>query len=116
DRVAECAADFDAGNSRLLLRGRDRHGRQYLSARSRRRAYANAMVVRSQWRVFPNGSGASLPAADYGSRLRVRSRQCRGAEPFAIIVAELDKAADRRPALAARVRTRHAAVSLPVEP
>src|ERR1700730_17567499 len=74
------------------------------------------MVVRSQWRVFPSGSGAPVPAADYGSRLWVRSRQCRGAEPFTVIAAELDKAADRRPALAARVGPRHAAVSLSIEP
>src|SRR6516225_1117422 len=59
---------------------------------------------------------AAFPAADHGFGVRVRGGQCRGAEPFAVIIIELDEAADRGAALPARIRPRHTAFSLSLEP
>ena len=84
--------------------------------RPRRRAHADAVVVRPQWRLLARRSGAALPAADHGPGLRLRGGQCRGAEPLALVAAELDEAADRRAPLAARLRPRHLALSLSGEP
>ena len=115
DRAVERAVDLDAGNPGVLLRRRNRHGRQCLSRRSRRRAHADAMVVRPQWRIFPRRPGAALPAADHGPGLRLRGGQCRGADPLAFVTAELGQAADRGAPLAARVWPRHPAVPLSVQ-
>ena len=43
---------LDAGHAGALLRRRDRHGRQHLSRRPRRRAHADAMVARPQRRLL----------------------------------------------------------------
>ena len=75
-----------------------------------------------QWSFDRNGGfsradpGAPLSAADHGPGLRLRGGQCRGAEPLALIAAELDQAADRGAPLAARVRARHAALPLSRQP
>src|SRR5262249_22197108 len=116
NRAVKRTFDLDARNASVLLRRRNRHGRQCLPRRPRRRSHADAVVVRPQWRIFPRRPGPTLPAADYGLGLWFRGRQCRGTEPLALIAAELDQAADRRPSLAARVRPRHPTVPLPLEP
>ena len=61
DRASELAADVDAGHADRLLRRRDRHGRQLLSRRPRRRAHADAVVVGPQRRILaaPIRSGFS---------------------------------------------------------
>jgi trehalose synthase-fused probable maltokinase len=51
-RADERAAVHHARHARDLLRRRDRHGRQHLSRRPRRRAHAHAMVDRPQWRLL----------------------------------------------------------------
>ena len=61
DRAAELAAALDAGHAGALLRRRDRHGRQHLSRRPRRRAHADAMVAGPQRRLLaaPTRRGCS---------------------------------------------------------
>ncbi len=59
------------GHADPLLRRRDRHGRQYPSRRPRRRAHADAMVARPQWRLQPRRSGLAGAAGDHGSALRL---------------------------------------------
>ncbi len=56
-------AAVDARHAGDLLRRRDRHGRQHLSRRPRRRAHADAVVARPQRRLLPRRSRArsSLP-------------------------------------------------------
>src|SRR6516165_8401078 len=116
NRAVECAADLDAGNAGILLRRRNRHGRQCFSRRSRRCAYANAVVVRPQRRIFPSRPGAPLFAADHGLGLWVRGGQCRGAKPLSILSAELAQATDRSTPVAACFWTRYLAISLSLEP
>ena len=53
-------AVIDAGHARDLLRRRDRHGRQHLHRRPRRRAHADAVVDRPQWRGFSRADPAKL--------------------------------------------------------
>ena len=74
------------------------------------------MVVRPQRRVLAGRSGEPLSAADHGFGLRVRGGQRRGAEPLALVPAQLDEAADRRPPLAARFWPRHVALPLSGKP
>ena len=75
-----------------------------------------------QWSFDRNGGfsradpAQPLSAADHGSGLRLRGGQCRGAEPLAVFAAELDEAADRRAPIAPRLRPRHIALSLSLEP
>ena len=79
DRAPELAAALDAGHAGALLRRRDRHGRQHLSRRPRRRAHADAMVAGPQRRLLARRPGAAVPAGDPGPDLRLRCRQRRGA-------------------------------------
>ena len=72
-----------AGFAGALLRGRDRHGRQRLSRRPRRRAHADAVVGRPQRRLLARRLGAALLAAAHGSRLRLPGRERRGAAAHA---------------------------------
>ena len=75
-----------------------------------------------QWSFDRNGGfsradpAQPLSAADHGSGLRVRGGQCRGAEPLALLAAELDQAADRGAPHAPGARARHAAVPLSGQP
>ena len=85
-----------------LLRRRDRHGRQHLSRRPRRRAHADAVVARPQWRLLPRQPAAALCAADPGSDLRLPGGQRRGAAAQPGLAAQLDEAADRGPPGAGR--------------
>ena len=91
------AAVVDAGHAGRLLRRRDRHGRQHLPRRSRRRAHADAMVARPQRRLLARRSAAALPAADHGRDLRLRGGQRRGPAARARVPAQLDEADDRGP-------------------
>ena len=68
DRADERAAAVDARHAGDLLRRRDRHGRQHLSGRPRRRAHADAMVARPQWRVL------AAPTRSSSTRRRSRTR------------------------------------------
>jgi len=60
-----------AGHADPLLRRRDRHGRQHLSGRPRRRAHADAVVAGPQRRLFPLRPAAAVPAGDHGPGLRL---------------------------------------------
>ena len=83
DRADELDPDVDAGHADHLLRRRDRHGRQHLSRRPQRRAHADAVDARPQWRLLALRSGAAVPAADHGPGLRLPGRQRRGADALA---------------------------------
>ncbi len=89
-RADEQPAAVDARHARDLLRRRDRHGRQHLSGRPRRRAHADAMVAGPQWRLLARRSGQPRAAADHGPALRLRGRECRGADARPALAAELD--------------------------
>ena len=52
-----------------LLRRRNRHGRQYLSWRPRRRPYTDAVERRPERRLFPRRSSAAHPAGNHRSRI-----------------------------------------------
>ena len=77
------------GTPTSLLRRRARHGRQLLSRRPRRRAHADAVVGRPQWRLQPRQPAGALPAADPGPGLRLPGGQRRSAAERAVIAPEL---------------------------
>ncbi len=60
DRADEQPAVVDARHADHLLRRRDRHGRQHLSRRPRRRAHADAVVARPQRRLLARRPDAAL--------------------------------------------------------
>ena len=64
-----------AGFAVFVLRRRDRHGRQHLAARPRRRAHPDAVVQRPQRRLFQGGAGAPLPAAGAQRPVRLPHHQ-----------------------------------------
>ena len=86
----EQPAAVDARLADPLLRRRDRHGRQHLPRRPRRRAHADAVAAGAQRRVLARGSAAAVPAADHGPDLRLRGGQRRGAAARAVVAAQLD--------------------------
>jgi hypothetical protein len=86
----EQPAAVDAGHAGAVLRRRDRHGRQHLPRRPRRRAHADAVDQRPQRRLLARRPAAPVPAADPGPRLRLRGGQRRGAVARAFVAAELD--------------------------
>ena len=86
----EQPAAVDAGHAGAVLRRRDRHGRQHLPRRPRRRAHADAVDVRPQRRLLARRPAAAVPAADPGPDLRLRGGQRRGAGARAVVAAELD--------------------------
>ena len=116
DRADEQPAAVDAGHADHLLRRRDRHGRQHLPRRPRRRAHADAVVARPQRRLLARRSRAAVSAADHGRDLRLRCGQRRGAAARPVVPAELDEAADRGAPGASGVRPRHAAPALSAQP
>ena len=101
-RADELPAALHARHAGDLLRRRDRHGRQHPSRRPRRRAHADAMVARPQWRLLARRSGGAGAAAHHGPALRLRGDQCRGA--------------DARPAFAAALDAPHAGDPPPATP
>ena len=87
------------GTPGVVLRGRDRHGRQHLPGRPRRGAHAHAVVGGPQRGILPGQSAAALPARDHRSRVPQRDHQrgSPGGQPaFAAVV----DAAHHRPAAA----------------
>src|SRR5947199_3394971 len=74
------------------------------------------MVTRPPWRLLESRYGDALPAADHGSGLRLRGGQCRGAEPLALVAAQLDQAPDRGAPVAPRIWAWRPTVPLPSEP
>ena len=78
------------GSPGPLLRRRDRHGRQHLPRRPRRRAHADAVDARSQRRLQPRRLRAAVPAAarwipctatrrsTWRARRATRRRSCTG--------------------------------------
>ena len=91
----EQPAAVDARHAGAVLRRRDRHGRQHLPRRPRRRAHADAVDLRPQRRLLACRSAAAVPAADPGSDLRLRGDQRRGAGARAVVAAQLDAAPAR---------------------
>ena len=79
-----------------LLRRRDRHGRQRLPRRPRRRPHADAVDGRPQRRLLARRLRAALPAAAHGPGLRLPGRQRRGAAPHADVAPPLDAAGSSR--------------------
>ena len=116
DRADEVPRPVDARHAGALLRRRDRHGRQHLPRRPRRRAHADAVDPRPQRRLLPGEPAAAVPAGDPGPDLRLRRDQRRGADPGADQPAELDAAHDRDPQQQRRPGPRHDPVPLSVEP
>ena len=70
-----------------LLRRRDRHGRQHLAQRPRRRAHADAVDPRPQRRLLHGRPGQALPAGDPVARLPLQPRQRRGADGERVLAA-----------------------------
>ncbi len=101
-RPAAVAARF-AG---ALLRRRDRHGRQHLARRPRRRPHAHAVDPGPQRRFLLLRSGQAEPAGHHGPGPRVPGHQCRGRDGIALLTAALDPQADRDPQGEPGVRTR----------
>ena len=90
-----------------LLRGRDRHGRQSLPRRPRRRADADAVDGRPERRLLPRRLRAAVPAAAHGPGVRLPGGQRRGPAPLADVPPPLAAAVRRAPQGAPRVRARH---------
>ena len=91
--------------ARPLLRRRDRHGRQHLARRPRRRAHADAVDARPQRRLLDRRSGPAVPAGQPGLDLRLPGHQRRVADPQQLVAAALDAADD--PAAQGESRIRH---------
>ena len=96
-----------ARQPRPLLRRRDRHGRQRLPRRSRRRAHADALDGRPQRRLLARRLRAALPAAADGSRDGLPGGQRRGAAAHAHLAAALAAPLHRAAQGAPGVRSRH---------
>ena len=77
------------GRAGPLLRRRDRHGRQHLPRRPRRRSHADAVDGRPERRLLARRLRAALPAAADGSGLRLPGGQRRGAAAHADVAAAL---------------------------
>ena len=95
DRADERPAVLAAGHAGHLLRRRDRHGRQRLPRRPRRRAHADAVERRPQRRLLARQPAAAVPAADHRPRVPLRGGQRRGAAAQPELAAVVDEAADR---------------------
>ena len=68
DGAVHRAAAVAARLAGPLLRRRDRHGRQHLARRPRRRPHADAVDARPQRRLLDRRPGPAVPAGDHGSR------------------------------------------------
>jgi maltose alpha-D-glucosyltransferase / alpha-amylase len=111
DRADERPAAVDARHAGDLLRRRDRHGRQHLSRRPRRRAHADA-VVADRNGGFSRADPASAmlpPIMDPVYGFQAVNVEAQSAP---VLAAELDQAADARARKRTRPRPRHAAVAL----
>ena len=90
-----------------LLRRRDRHGRQRLPRRPRRRPHADAVDGRPQRRLLARRLRAALPAAADGSGLGLPGVQRRGAAPHADLVPALAAPLHLAAQVASGLRPRH---------
>ena len=99
-----------------LLRGRDRHGRQRLPRRPRRRAHADAVDGRPQRGLLARRLGAALPAAADGPGLRLPGGERRGAAAHADVAPALAAPLHRAPQGASGVRARHVRAAAPGQP
>ena len=100
------------GHAGPLLRRRDRHGRQHLPRRSRRRAHADAVERRPQRRLLARQPAAALPAGHHRPRVPLRGGQRRGPAGQPVVAAVVDEAADRAAQAAPGVRPRRRSSSL----
>ncbi|BFO17702.1 hypothetical protein SHKM778_40900 [Streptomyces sp. KM77-8] len=89
-----------------LLRRRDRHGRQHLARRPRRRPHADAVDPRPQRRLLVLRPRTALPAGHHGPGLRLPGHQRRGVHDVTLVAAALDPADDRDPQAEPGVRPR----------
>ena len=94
---------LDAGQPGPLLRRRDRHGRQHLPRRPRRRAHPDAVDARPQRRLLARADFAQLylPAAD-GPGVRLPGGERRGAAARPVVVPPLAAPPARRCAASTR--------------
>ena len=104
DRADARRALLAARLARPLLRRRDRHGRQRLPRRPRRRPHADAVDGRPQRRLLARGLRPALRAAADGPGLRLPGGQRRGAAAHADQPAALDAPLHRPAQGAPRVR------------
>ena len=83
DRAVHRPAAVPARLADPLLRRRDRHGRQHLARRPRRRPHPDAVDPRPQRRLLVLRPRAALPADDHGPGLRLPGHQRRGVDGLA---------------------------------
>ena len=81
DRAVHRAAAVAARLAGPLLRRRDRHGRQHLARRPRRRAHPDAVDAGPQRRLLHLRPGPAVPAGQHGLDLRPPGHQRRVADP-----------------------------------
>ena len=115
DRVDARDPLLAAGLAGALLRRRDRHGRQRLSRRPRRRAHADAVDRRPQRGLLARRLGAAVPAAADGSGVRLPGGERRGAAAHADVAAALAAPVHRAAQGASGVRARHVRAAAPRE-
>ena len=101
-RTDDQPAALDAGHADRLLRRRNRDGRQHLSRRPRRRAHADAMVGRSQRRLFARRPGNGSFCRRSWTRSTARVDQRRSAGTQSLVALALDAQASSACAKASR--------------
>ena len=106
DRAVHRPAAVPARLADPLLRRRDRHGRQHLARRPRRRPHPDAVDPRPQRRLLLLRPRPALPAAHHGPRLRLPGHQRRGLDGHPLLAAALDPPHDRDPQAEPRLRPR----------
>ncbi|SNS86140.1 maltose alpha-D-glucosyltransferase/ alpha-amylase, partial [Actinomadura mexicana] len=105
-RTVHRAPAVPARLPRPVLRRRDRHGRQHLARRPRRRQNPHAMDTRPQRRILHLRPRTPLPAGHHGPHLRLPGRQRRGPDQQPRLPAPLDPQNDRDPPAPPRLRRR----------
>ena len=106
DRADPRPAAVAAGLAVPLLRRRDRHGRQHLAQRPRRRPHADAVDARPQRRLLRRRPGQALPAGRLLARLPLQQRQRRGPDGAQLVAAALGAGDARDPQAPPRLRPR----------
>ena len=106
DRTAQRRALLAARHAGRLLRRRDRHGRQRLPRRPRRRAHPDAVDVGSQRRLLVGQPASAVPAADHRSGVPLRERQRRDPARQPGLAAVVDAPADHAAHAPPRARPR----------
>ena len=108
DRAVHRAAAVAARLADPLLRRRDRHGRQHLARRPRRRPHPDAVDPRPQRRLLLLRPGPALPARRSWTRsTATRSPTSRRQLRQPVLAAALDPADDRDPQAEPGLRPRH---------